>query len=51
MSQLFTSLEETLSDSSLRVINTVIKGCMKHALKSVPIDLNRLPPLTVRLKS
>lgn len=48
--QLFTSLEETLSDSSLRVINTVIKGCMKHALKSVPIDFKSIAATDSQVK-
>lgn len=40
--QLFTNLDAVLSDSSLRVINTVIKGCLKHALKSVSIDFRTI---------
>ena len=40
---LFSNLEKTLSDSSLRVINTILKGCLKHTLKSVPIDFETLP--------
>lgn len=48
--QLFTSLEETLSDSSLRVINTVIKGCLKHALKSVPIDFKSIAATDSQVK-
>lgn len=48
--QLFTSLEETLSESSLRVINTVIKGCLKHALKSVPIDFKSIAATDSQVK-
>ena len=40
---LISHLEETLSGSSLRTINTVIIGCLKHSLKCVPI-LCKTPP-------
>lgn len=34
---LISHLEETLSDSSLRTVNTVIIGCLRHSLRCVPI--------------
>lgn len=34
---LISHLEETLSNSSLRTVNTVIIGCLRHSLRCVPI--------------
>lgn len=39
---LFSYLEKILSDSSLRVINTILKSCLKYTLKNVPIDFKTL---------